>query len=49
LRFTQHFTGTADFQVMHGQVETAAEFFHGLNGIQTLLCLLGQALQIGHQ
>ena len=48
LVFAQHLARTPDFQVVHGQVKTTAQLFHGLNGLQTLLGLFGQALGVGH-
>jgi hypothetical protein len=36
----QHFTGAADFEVMHGEVETGAEFVHHLDCLQALPGLL---------
>mmetsp|Transcript_44843 Transcript_44843/g.105645 ORF Transcript_44843/g.105645 Transcript_44843/m.105645 type:complete len:425 (-) Transcript_44843:795-2069(-) len=44
----QHLTGAADLQVVHRQVEARAQFFHGLDGVQALRGLLGQALDVGH-
>ncbi|MNZ85584.1 hypothetical protein D3C78_1043800 [compost metagenome] len=33
LVLAQHFARAADFQVVHGQVEAAAQFFHLLDGL----------------
>ena len=48
LVFAQHFTSSADLQVVHGQIKPAAKLFHLLNRIEPLAGLFGQALQIGH-
>jgi hypothetical protein len=45
----EHFAGAADFQVVHGQIEAAAQFFHLLDGVQAALRLLGQRLHVVHQ
>ena len=41
LMFAQDFAGAPNLQVMHGQIESAAEFFHFLNGLKTLLSVFG--------
>ena len=48
LVFTQDLPGAANLQIMHGEIEAAAQFFHLLNRFQALTGLLGQTLQIGH-
>ena len=47
LVLTQHLACAANLQVVHGEVETRAEFFHLLDRIQPLAGLLGQALDVG--
>ncbi len=49
LLLAQHFAGAANLQVVHGQIEARAQFFHLLNGFEPLAGLLGQTLHIGHQ
>ena len=46
LVLAQHLASAANFQIVHRQVEPAAQFFHLLNGIQALAGLLGQPFQI---
>ena len=45
----QHFTGTADFQIVHGQEEAGPQFFHHLDGFQTLGGVLGDGFLVGNQ
>ncbi|MCY1214905.1 hypothetical protein D9M72_267360 [compost metagenome] len=49
LLVAQHLARAADFQVVHGQVEARAQFFHLLDGLQPAPRLLGQALDVMHQ
>ena len=41
LVFTQHFTCTANFQVVHGEVEAATQIFQVLDGFQALFRVVG--------
>ena len=45
---TEYFARAANFQVVHGQIKAAAQFFHLLNGVQTLRSLFGEAVNFGH-
>ena len=45
----QHFARTADFQVVHGQEEAGPQFFHHLDGFQTLGGVLGDGFLVGNQ
>ena len=49
LRFAQHLAGAADFQIVHGKVETGAQVFHHLDGLQTFLRAGFQALFAGRE
>ena len=45
----QHYVRTADFQVVHGQEEAGPQFFHHLDGFQTLGGVLGDGFLVGNQ
>jgi hypothetical protein len=49
LLLAQHFAGATDFQILHGEMKTGAEFFHQLNGFQAFFCLRRQGAVLVHQ
>ena len=48
LVFAQDLACAANFQVVHGQIKAAAQFFHLLDGVEPLGGLFGQAVDLGH-
>ena len=43
LLVSEHLSGASDFEVVHGKVKAGTEFIHGLNCLEALFGLLGQA------
>ena len=49
MRFAQHFTGAANFEIVHGEKKAGAEFLHHLYRLKALFRLRGDVAFVGQQ